>query len=174
VTLGRAGKGKEIVGANVEDATTAPELQQFSAVHERGNIRPEEAVNLQIAVVAKHDPLLRIGDHHTLVEIVQGRTDKRISAQLRALDPAQRRQHPYRDGRKEAADNEAANHRFPDHARIGDARIACRDAQGIRGTREVEWPSKREQAHHDQSGNHDSAACLPVLVSHQSPADFCW
>ena len=29
-----------------------------------------------------------------------------------------------------------------------------------------------EPGNHDPCGNHDLAACLPILASHQSPADF--
>src|ERR1019366_2039478 len=91
----------EMLEADVEDAAFEPHLQQFWPGHVSGNIRTRQAVDLEIAIVAEYDPLLRIRHHHALAEVVQGGPYKRISAQLRALDLAQRRENPQRDGCKE-------------------------------------------------------------------------
>ncbi len=114
-----AGMFMEILDADVEDAARAPQLQQFRPGHVSGKIRTRQAVDLEIAIVAEHDPAPRIRHHHAMTEVVQGRTDERISAQLRALDLAQRREHPQRDSREKRRHSDAANQHLPDQAGVG-------------------------------------------------------
>ena len=75
-----AGACIEVLDADVEDAALAPHLQQLRSGHVSGNIRPCQAIDLEIAVVAEHDPVLRIRHHHAVAELVQGGADKCISA----------------------------------------------------------------------------------------------
>src|SRR6202021_1529670 len=89
-----AGLAVEILDADVEDTALTPQLSQFRPGHVAGNIRTLQAIDLEIAIVAEYDSLLRIGDHHTLVEVVQGRTDECISAESGTLTLARRRDIP--------------------------------------------------------------------------------
>ena len=75
------GGGTALDGLNTNKAVLAPELGQFRSCHVFCNVRTGQAINLEIAIVAEHNPLLRIGHHHALVEIVQGGTDEGIAAQ---------------------------------------------------------------------------------------------
>src|SRR6266853_1473946 len=115
----RAGVHIEIVDADVEDAALELQRQQFRPGHVFGKVRTRQAVDLEIAVVAEHDPASRIRHHHTMTEVVQRGTDKGIPAQLRALDLAQRREHPQRDGRKKRRDGDAGNQHLPNRIGVG-------------------------------------------------------
>ena len=169
------GLGVEFVDADIQHAALAPHLQDFGPGHVAGNIRAHQAVDFEIAVVAEDDALLRIGHHHALVEIVQGGGDEGTAPQLRALDPAQRRQHPQPDRGQEGYDHDAADQQLPDHVGIECAEIARRRKAAGRGRRGACQSARRsggEQTHEGQRRNRIPPACLPVLASHHSPADF--
>ena len=165
---------EEILDADVEHAALAPQLQQLRAGHVPGNIRTRQAVDLKIAIVAEHDLPLRIAHHDAMVEIVQGaelmnaflRNCARLT--LRSAEWIQSATAARKEQRTHAADQQ-----FPNHVGIGGADIAGRrkicpaarraDSGGIR----VASRHKRACA-----GIEIFAACLPILVSHQSPAHF--
>ena len=44
------------------------------------DVGANQAVDFEIAIVTEHDPLPRIRHHHALAEVIQGGTDKCISA----------------------------------------------------------------------------------------------
>ena len=119
-----AGDGIEILEADIEHAARAPHRQQFRTGHVRRNIRARQAINLEIAVVAINDPLVRIRHHHTVAEVVQGGTDERISAQLRTLHLAQRREDPQRDGRREKSRRRCRRSAFPKPRRARPSRYS--------------------------------------------------
>jgi hypothetical protein len=104
-----AGLGVKILGADVEHATLAAHFQKFRTGHVFRNIRTRQTVHLEITIVAEGDPPLRIGHYYALVEVVQGGTDKAVSAQLRPSDLAQRRMDPERDSGEKRADDNAAD-----------------------------------------------------------------
>ncbi|OIQ67636.1 hypothetical protein GALL_507850 [mine drainage metagenome] len=162
--------GIEILNADVEDAALEPQFEEFRAGNARGNIRARKAVDLKITVVEENDPPLLIGYHHALVEVVQGGTDERIPAQFRTFDLAQRRQYPQPDRDEETADDDAAKQHFP---WIDRAEIDGEPGFGNFCPGDIERRDDGEKAQHDARGNHDPAARLPILVCHQSPADFC-
>ena len=162
----------EIRGADVETPTLAPQLQEFGPGHGWRQIRARQAVDFEIAVVAEHDPLLRIGHDDALVQMIQRRADERILAQMRAFDPAQRRMDPQCDRREKCADHDAADQHFPHHAGIGIAKVGCRRELPGKRPRGAKRRNAGGQAHDSLRKNQIHAACLPVLVSHQSPADL--
>src|ERR1700692_832981 len=107
-----------------------------------------------------------------MAEVVQGGTDERISAQLRAPDRAQGAWDPKRDPRKERADDDAADQQFPEQVGVGGADITrwreiVRQAPGG-----LKRHSAGDQASDGLRRNQILADCLPILASHQSPADF--
>ncbi len=171
--IGHAGVGIEILRADVEHAARAPHRQQFGPGHVRRNVGVLQSVDFEIAIIAIDDPLARIRHHDALIEIVQGGTDKGVSAQLRAFHLAQCREDPERDGGQKRADHHAADQHFPDHFGIGGADIA-RGRKAVRlGPRGAERHKGADQAYDGLRGNHNLATCLPILGSHQSLADFC-
>src|ERR1700719_2780466 len=89
--LGLDGLGIEIVNANIEHAVLTAQLEKFPAGHIRRDVRTGKTVDLEVTVVEENDPLSRVSDDNALLEVVQRGTDKCIPAQLRPLDPAQRR-----------------------------------------------------------------------------------
>ncbi len=96
-TFRSGGPGPEFLVAELDQAVAAPHFQQFRPGHVFRDIRTRQAVNLEIAIVTEYDSPLRIRHHHALTEVIQGGTDEGVSAQLCALDLAQRRVHPQRD-----------------------------------------------------------------------------
>ena len=168
--LGVARLGIELVDADIEHTALTPQFKELGAGHGRRDVGTREAVNIEVTVVKENNPLPPVGDHDALIEIIQGGADKRVSALFRLLDPPQRGHDRQPDSDQKAADDQATEHRIRDNLRIG--RIEIPDKAGFR-TRRNGSPDGRNQTHHDSCRNHDPAACLPVLVSHRSPADFC-
>ena len=171
--VGLGGAAVEILDADIEHAALAPQLQQFAAGHVARHVGARQPVDLEIAVVAEHDPPVRIGHHHALVEMVQRGADEGVAPQLRALGAAQRRNHPDRDRAEEGSDRRCRRSALPrscwDRANRHSSQAQSHRERGTRGR---ERASAGDKAHDGRSRNQVLAACLPILASHQSPAHF--
>jgi hypothetical protein len=80
--------------------------------------------------------------------------------------------HPQRDSGEECRDDDAANQHLPDHAGIERAELAQRRKDTGGGGGGAERRNGDDHANDSLRGNQDLAASLPILVSHQSPADL--
>jgi hypothetical protein len=69
-SLCAGGAGIELLHAHIEQVPLAPHLEQFRSGHALGHVGARQAINFKIAVIEEHDPLLRIGHHHALVQMV--------------------------------------------------------------------------------------------------------
>ncbi len=162
----------ELLDAAIERAARASQRQQFPAGHAGRQFGALQAVDFEVTVVAIDDPLLRIGHDHAMAQAVQRRADIGGAAHLRALDPAQRRVHPQRDRGDEGGNNDDADQDFPEHVRIERTDIARRRELVRQRESRRARQSERGKADRDPRKNQILAACLPILVSHQSPAEF--
>ena len=168
-TFGSGGSGKEVLEADIEHAAPAPQLKQFRPAHAVGDVGAPEAVDLEVSIVAEHDPPLRIGHHDALVEVVQRGADEGVATELRTFGAAQRRQHPKADRAEERGHDDAADQPLPDHVGIERADMTCRSKAGGRGPGGRVRKRNGDEAHEGRCRNQILAACLPILVSHQSP-----
>ena len=174
-----SGRRASLANSSTVDTEQAARARRSSSssrpVMRAGNVGAAEPVDFEIAIVAEDDAVLRIGHHHALVEIVQRRADEGVAPQLRALG---RRATPTvsrsrsRPGRKQTTI--AADQELPDEIGIEFADIARRGkARGRRGgPRKSARRSHGEQADEGLRRNRILPSCLPVLVSHHSPADL--
>ncbi len=164
--------GKEILGADVEHAAVAAQLQQFGAGHVAPDIGARQTVDLQIAVVAEYDALAHVGHHHALVQMIEGRGDKGVAPQLGASGLAQCREDPEPDRAEEGGNHHAADQEFPNHAGIEVTEITRRCERAGGGPGCGGWRNSGNQAKDDPCRNRILPARLPLPASHQSPADF--
>ncbi|MEY9151225.1 hypothetical protein ABIF00_009209 [Bradyrhizobium elkanii] len=171
-SLGRRGPGEEILGAEVEHASVAAQLEQLDARHVAPDVGARQAVDVEIAVVAEHDALLRIGHHHALVQMVECRRDEGVAPQLRALGLAQRRKDPQPDRAEKGRHHHAADQELPDHAGIEAAQIARRRERTGAGPGCSARRDGGDQAEHGPCRNRILPARLHLPASHRSPADF--
>jgi hypothetical protein len=158
-----------LVVGDPEDPALAPQLEDVVTGHVGPEIRPRQAIDLEIAVVAEDDAALRIRHHHALVEIVHGGGDKGIAPQLRPPGTMQCGIDPQGDGRQQPANRKAADQAFPDQAGFEAVEIGPQGRWfGQRGG--ARRRDRRAQPHEGLHSNQNSAASVPVLLSHQPPA----
>lgn len=165
-----SGPGVEVLDAHIQHAAPAPHLQQLRPAHAVGDVSPRKPIDLEVAVVAVHDPCVRIGHHHTLVEVVQRGADEGIAAKPAAFGLAERRGDPEGDRNDEGDRDDAADQQFPDHVWIERTEIACRRESARCSPGVGVRKHGGDKAHDGRCRNQILAACLPILVSHQSPA----
>ncbi len=173
-TFRKAGERAEFLGGERHQASRTAQLDQFGTGHAAGNIGAGEPIHFDEAIVAEDDAVLRIGDDHSLIEIVQGGADECAAAQFGVPGPAQRRQGPEPQRRQEGDDGDAAEQQLPDLVGIERADIARRrKAAGLRcAPRRSAWRGGGDQAYEGQRRNRIPPACLPVRVSHYPPEGF--
>ena len=79
---------------------------------------------------------------------------------------------PERKRGQEGADDDAADQDFPEHIGVESGDVVC----GRKPVRQREcgsaWHNDSGQAQKGLRRTQILAACLPILASHQSPADF--
>src|SRR6185437_14740539 len=170
-TFGSSHLSVEPIVADLEGAGGALKHRELRPGHVGRKCRARQAVDFEITLVDEHDPLPRIGHHHALVQVVEGGRDEGVAARLRTLDPAQRRMNPERDRGQEGADDDAADQDLPEHVGVERADITHRQGVGLRPGG-ITGRGDRDQAQKGPRKNRILAACLPILASHQSPADF--
>jgi hypothetical protein len=113
-----------------------------------------------------------IGHHDAMAEAVERLTDIGGTPRLRAFDSAQRGMDDDGERREEGADHDGADQYLPEHVGLDGGEIRRRIEVCAKRAAGRPGRGDRDQAWVDPRRNQISAACLPVLASHQSPADF--
>ena len=135
-------------------------------------VRARQAVDVEIAVVAEDDRAAARSVITTpWLRWFSAEQMKALRRSCERLTPAQRRMHPERDRAEEGARRRCRRSGFPrscwDRAsRHSSEARSCPSSAGARTA------ATGDQAHDGLRRNRILAACLPILASHQSPADF--
>ena len=156
----------EFVDTQIEHTARPAQFDQFGACRNIRNVSAGQAVNLEIAIVAKHDLALRIDHNDALPKIVERRANHGIAPGLGRFDDAHCGECPQSQGDQEYQQCKNSERQFGHHAwleRLGE-QVGDEHRCGIGGHRRGDERSQKRDRSPRCAGR-----ALPVSASHHAP-----